>query len=75
MASKIDTIILDGINYTILAPDMETLMKIKWIWKYTKTTISDLSNEQLKFIINGKKDEAIEVITTYISWETWFHKV
>jgi hypothetical protein len=40
---------------------------------YTKTMISDPTNNQTIFFYDGKKDEAIEVIMTYISWEIYFH--
>jgi hypothetical protein len=39
MASKIDAIALNGSNYTIWAPYMETLLKCKGLWKYTKVVI------------------------------------
>ena len=38
-----------------------------------KVSIIDPSNGHEKFSIDGKKDEAIEVITTYISHEIQFH--
>jgi hypothetical protein len=31
------------------------------------------TNDQEKFVVDGKKDEAIGVITTYISREICFH--
>lgn len=52
---------------------METLLKSKGLWQYTKIAIPDPTNDQAKFVIDGKKDEAIRVITTYISWEIRFH--
>jgi hypothetical protein len=73
MISKIKPIVLDGLNYAILETDMETLMKSKGFLQYTKVSIIDLSNNQVKFIINGYKDEALGVITTYISREIRFH--
>jgi hypothetical protein len=29
----------------------------------------------MKFVVDGKKDEVVGVIMTYISWEIQFHKV
>lgn len=46
---------------------METLMERKGLQQYTKTTILDLKDDQAKFVIDGKKDDVVEVITTYIS--------
>jgi hypothetical protein len=73
MASKIDPVVLNGSNYAIWAPDMETLLKSKGLWKYTKTVIPDPMDDQMKFVVDGKKDEVVGVITTYISWEIQFH--
>lgn len=73
MASKIKLVVLDGLNYVVWVTDMETLLKSQGLWKYTKVSILDPSDDQAKFIINGKKDEAIGVITTYISHEIRFH--
>ena len=67
MSSKIDHVILDGLNYDIPTPNMETLLKSKGLYQYMKITIPYPSNHQAKFVINGKKDEAVRVITTYIS--------
>ena len=55
MASKIDLVILDGLNYVIWEPNMETLLKIKGLWKYMKIAILDPMDDQVKFITNGKK--------------------
>lgn len=41
---------------------MEHLLKSKGIWKYMKTLIPYPSYDQSKFVIDGKKDEAIGVI-------------
>ena len=38
-----------------------------------KVLILDLSNAHEKFVINGKKDEDVKVITTYMSCDIWFH--
>jgi hypothetical protein len=73
MASKIDLVVLNGLNYVIWAPNMETLLKSKGLWQYTKVVILDLKDDQVKFVVDGKKDEAIGVITTYISQEIHFH--
>ena len=61
MASKIDPIVLDGLNYDIWALEMETLLKSKGLWKYTKTSILEMKDDKTKFV---KKDEVVWVITT-----------
>jgi hypothetical protein len=38
-----------------------------------KIVIPDPTNDQEKFIVDGKKDEVVGVIMTYISWEIQFH--
>lgn len=73
MASKIEPTVLNGLNYAIWQTDMEMLLKSKGLWQYTKAVILDLSDASAKFIVDGKKDEPIRVITTYISREIWFH--
>jgi hypothetical protein len=75
MASKIDLVILNGSNYVVWAPDMETLLKSKGLWKYMKTVILDPIDDQEKFIVDGNKDEVVGVIMTYISWEIHFTSV
>ena len=52
---------------------METLLKSKGLWQYTNTMIPDPTNDQEKFIVDGKKDEVMGVIMTYISLEIRFH--
>jgi hypothetical protein len=47
---------------------METLPKSKGVWKYMKTTIPNITNDQMNFTIDGKKDEVVGVTMTYISW-------
>lgn len=69
MDSKIDPFILDGVNYSIWETDMEALLKSKFLWQYMKNAILDLSNYQVKFFIDGKKDEVIRIITSYICQE------
>jgi hypothetical protein len=66
MSSKIDLIILNGLKYVIWSPNMETLLKSKGLWKYTKTVIPDLMDNPMNIIVDGKKDEIVEVIMTYI---------
>jgi hypothetical protein len=46
---------------------METLLKSKGIWKYKNTMIPYLTDDHMKFIVDGKKDEVVGVIMTYIS--------
>jgi hypothetical protein len=43
------------------------------MWKYTKVVILDPTNSQTKFLVDGKKDEFVGVIMTYISWEIQFY--
>jgi hypothetical protein len=45
MASKIDPIVLNGSNYAVWAPDMETLLKSKGLWQYTKVVIPDPTDD------------------------------
>ena len=52
---------------------METLLKRKGLWKYTKVVIPYPTYASTKIFIDGKKDEAIGIITTYISWDIHFH--
>jgi hypothetical protein len=52
---------------------MEILLKSKGLWKYAKIALLDPTNDQEKFSIDGKKDEAVGVNTTYISQEIHFH--
>jgi hypothetical protein len=52
---------------------METLFKSKGLWQYSKTVIPVLTNNQMKFDVDIKKDEVVGVIMTYISWEIQFH--
>jgi hypothetical protein len=52
---------------------METLLKSKGLWQYTKAAIPYLTDSLEKVSIDGKKDEALGVIATYISQEIYFH--
>ena len=52
---------------------METLLKTKGLWKYTKFVILYSVNGHDKCFINGNKDEVVGVIMTYISREIHFH--
>jgi hypothetical protein len=73
MSSKFDPIVLNGSNYAVWAPNMETLLKSKGLWKYTKVMIPDPTYDQKKFVVDGKKDEVVGVIMTYILREIRFH--
>jgi hypothetical protein len=73
MFSKVEPVILNGHNYGIWAQDMGTLLKSKVLSRFIETTILDLKDDQQKCIIDGKKDDTIGVITTYISREIFFH--
>jgi len=58
---------LNGSNYTVWAPDMETPLKSKGLWKYMHISILDPTDDEEKFVVDGKKDEVVRVITAYIS--------
>lgn len=73
MASNIDPIVLNGLNYSIWAPNMETLLKRKGLWQYMKAVIPYPKDDQLKFVVDGKKDDVVGFITTYTSKEIFFH--
>jgi len=73
MASKIDHVIMNGSSYEVWEPDMETILKSKGLWPYTKTVIPYPTNDQETLVINGKKDKAVGIIMTYISWKIHFH--
>ena len=67
MDSNIDLVVLNGSNYVVWAPDKETILKSKGLWKYTKIVILDPTNDQEKIVVEAMKDEGVEVIITYIS--------
>jgi hypothetical protein len=48
---------------------MENLLESKGPWKYTKTLILYPTYDWDKFVIDGKKDEDVGVIMTYIPRE------
>jgi hypothetical protein len=52
---------------------METPLKRKGLWKYTNISIPYPIDDHEKFVVDGKKDKDVGVITTYISWEIQFH--
>jgi len=37
------------------------------------TVILDPTDDQERFVVDGKKDQDVGVIMTYISWEIRFH--
>lgn len=69
MDSKIEPVVVDSLNYVVWETNMETLLKSKGLWQYTKVCILDPSDAQVKVIMDKKKDEVVGVITTYISRE------
>jgi hypothetical protein len=73
MDLNIDPIVLNGSNYEVWDLDIETLLKSKVLWQYTKVVILDPTDASVKFSIDGKKDEVVGVIMTYISQEIHFH--
>jgi hypothetical protein len=52
---------------------IENFLKGKALWQFTKNIMPNLEDEHKNFMVNGKKDEAIRVIMTYISREIYFH--
>jgi hypothetical protein len=52
---------------------METMLKSNGLWRYTKIVIRNPTDDQAKIVVDGKKDEVVGVIRTYISREIWFH--
>jgi hypothetical protein len=64
MASNIDLIVLNGSTYAIWALDMETLLKSKELFQYTKVEIIDPRDTQTNFVLDRKKDEVVGVIMT-----------
>jgi hypothetical protein len=48
MASNIDLVILNGSNYAVWEPDMETLLKRKGLWQYMNIVIPDPTYDQAK---------------------------
>jgi hypothetical protein len=67
MALKIDPLVLNGSNYLVWDSYMETLLKSKGVWKYTKVAIPDPIDALEKKFIDGKKEKVLGVITTYTS--------
>ena len=45
MASKIEPILLDGLNYVVWETNMEMLLKGKDLLKYTNVCILDVSDD------------------------------
>ena len=66
MASNIGLAVLNGLNYVVWALEKETMLKRKGLWQYKKVLIQDLIDNKENLVVNGKKDEAVMVITTYI---------
>ena len=73
MASNIYLIVLNESNYVVWAPYMATILKRKRRCQYMKVLIPYPTDDQAKFIIDGKKDKVVRVIMTYISREILFH--
>jgi hypothetical protein len=59
MNSKREPLVLNFHNHGIWAQDMETLLKGKALWKFTKIVVPNPKDEQQKFVIDEKKSEAI----------------
>jgi len=73
MASKIDLLVMNGSNYAACELYMETLLKIKGLWKHTNIVILDQTDDQEKCVIDGKKNDVVGVIMIYISLKILFH--
>ena len=73
MAPNQEHMILNGNNYGIWAQNMETLLKSKILWQFTKATIVGSKDDQHKFIFDKKKDGDIRVNTTHMLKEIHFH--
>jgi hypothetical protein len=69
ISSKQEHMVLNGHNYGMWAQGMETLLKSKKLWYFTKPMVQDPKEELHKFIISGKNDEVIKFILVYISRE------
>jgi hypothetical protein len=67
MDSNIDLVVLNGSNYVVWEPYMETLLKSKELWKYTKIVILDPTNDQEKFVVEGNKDEGVDALIIWPS--------
>jgi hypothetical protein len=52
MDLKIDLIVLNGSNYVVWEPNMETLLKRKGMWKCMKIEIRDPTNDQENFDVD-----------------------
>jgi hypothetical protein len=72
MNSKPEPVVLDGHNYGIWAQGIETLLKSKALWQFSKITVPNPKDDHHKFVIN-KKDETVGVVMTDISKEICFH--
>jgi hypothetical protein len=46
MSSKPEHVVLNGHNYGIWAQDMETLLKSKVLWQFTKIMVPDPKDDQ-----------------------------
>jgi hypothetical protein len=55
MDLKIDPIVLNGSNYAVWEPDMETLLKSKGLWKYTKIVIPDPTDDQKSLLLMERR--------------------
>jgi len=64
---------LNGYNYGMWTQDIKTLLNIKTLWLFIKIVVPYPKNEHEKFMVNGKKEEIISVMATYISREIQFH--
>jgi protein associated with RNAse G/E len=70
---KIDLVVWNKSNSAVWKPNMETLLKSKGMCYYMKIVSPDPLEDEAKFIVDGKMDETVGVIMTYISWEIHFH--
>jgi len=66
MGLEFDPVVLNGSNYVVWALDMKNLLKSKGLWQYTNIVVLDPTDCQENFIVDGKKDEGMGVIMTYM---------
>jgi hypothetical protein len=52
---------------------MKTLLKSKYLWKFTNNVVSNPKDDQQKFIIDGKKDEDAVFRIAYIFKDIFFN--
>jgi len=72
MSYKKELVVPNSHNYGIWEQNMEIVLKSKYLWQFTKIVALDFKDRHEKFIVNGKKDNIVEVMMTYIYQEIPF---